>query len=46
MSCSSKMVDIQTPVFNWLSQRAQYVKDARNWEWVICDPVVGRFATI
>lgn len=38
--------DIQTPVLSWLNQRARYIQSAGNWDWVMQDPVVGRFAAV
>jgi hypothetical protein len=40
-----KADDIQIPILHCLNKRAHYVKDAGDWDWVIRDPVVGRFAT-
>ena len=42
----SNLADIQVPVLNWLNKRARYVKSAENWDWVMQDPVVGRFTEI
>ena len=38
--------DIQSPVLYWLNQRARHVQSAGNWDWVLQDPVVGRFAAV
>lgn len=42
----SSLADIKTPVLNWLKQHACYVKSAGNWDWVLYDPIVGRFSAV
>jgi hypothetical protein len=42
----NNLVDIQTPVLNWLNRRVRYVESDENWDWVIQDPVVRRFTAI
>jgi len=51
MSCRvslpmTSFVNITTPVLNWLNRRVRYVESDGNWDWVIQDPVVRRFAAI
>lgn len=42
----SNPADIQAPILSWLNQRACHVQPAENWDWVMQDPVVGRFAAV
>jgi hypothetical protein len=43
----NNLADIQTPILYWLNKRACYIiKSAGNWDWVMQDPVVGRFTAV
>lgn len=42
----NNQADIQAPILYWLNQRARYIQSAGNWDWVMQDPMVGRFAAV
>ena len=39
-------LDIQEPALCWLKQRARFINDTQNWDWVLNDPVVGHLAPV
>lgn len=37
-------MDFEIPVLSFIERRGKYIEGAKEWEWLIADPVVGRLA--